>query len=61
MDAYNNVETWAKPEKPPISVNWMFMHPITYKVPKGVVLIISPFNYPLWLCISPLVRFCFPV
>ncbi|KAJ7940200.1 NAD-aldehyde dehydrogenase [Mycena leptocephala] len=54
MDAYNNVETWAKPEKPPISVNWMFMHPITYKVPKGVVLIISPFNYPLWLCISPL-------
>ncbi|KAJ6531227.1 aldehyde dehydrogenase [Mycena capillaripes] len=54
MEAYKNVETWAKPEKPALSINWMFMHPVTYKEPKGVVLIISPFNYPLWLCASPL-------
>ncbi|KAJ7685591.1 NAD-aldehyde dehydrogenase [Mycena polygramma] len=54
MDAYKNFETWAKPEKPALSVNWMFMRPVTYKEPKGVVLIISPFNYPLWLCIGPL-------
>ncbi|KAJ6531647.1 NAD-aldehyde dehydrogenase [Mycena vulgaris] len=54
MDAYKNVETWAKPEKPPLNVNFMFMRPVTYKEPKGVVLIISPFNYPLWLCISPM-------
>ncbi|KAJ7461546.1 NAD-aldehyde dehydrogenase [Mycena latifolia] len=54
MDAYKNVESWAKPEKPALSVNFMFMRPVTYKEPKGVVLIISPFNYPLWLCIAPL-------
>ncbi|KAF7337964.1 Aldehyde dehydrogenase [Mycena venus] len=54
MEAYKNVESWAKPEKPPLSVNWMFMRPVMYKEPKGVVLIISPFNYPLWLCASPL-------
>ncbi|KAJ7024307.1 NAD-aldehyde dehydrogenase [Mycena alexandri] len=54
MDAYKNVETWAKPERPARSVNFMFMNPVTYKEPKGVVLIISPFNYPMWLCFSPL-------
>lgn len=54
LDAYKNVETWAKPEKPARSVNFMFMRPVTHKEPKGVILIISPFNYPLFLCISPL-------
>lgn len=33
------------------------MRPVIYKVPKGVVLIISPFNYPIWLSLGPLVRF----
>ncbi|KAJ7172042.1 NAD-aldehyde dehydrogenase [Mycena filopes] len=54
MEAYKNVETWAKPDKPARSINWMFMTPLVYKEPKGVVLIISPFNYPMWLCFSPL-------
>ncbi|KAF7322368.1 hypothetical protein HMN09_00014700 [Mycena chlorophos] len=54
MDAYNNVEKWAAPEKPARNLNFMFMSPVTYKQPKGVVLIISPFNYPLWLLMSPL-------
>ncbi|KAJ7137790.1 NAD-dependent aldehyde dehydrogenase [Mycena epipterygia] len=54
MEAYRSVETWAKPEKPPLSLSFAFMRPVTYKEPKGVVLIISPFNYPLWLCMSPL-------
>ncbi|KAJ7137785.1 aldehyde dehydrogenase [Mycena epipterygia] len=54
MEAYRNVETWAKPEKAPLTLNFALMRPVTYKEPKGVVLIITPFNYPLWLCMSPL-------
>ncbi|KAJ7112386.1 NAD-aldehyde dehydrogenase [Mycena crocata] len=54
MEAYKSVETWAKPDKPPMNINFTFMRPVTYKVPKGVVLIVSPFNYPLWLCMSPM-------
>ncbi|KAJ6618864.1 NAD-aldehyde dehydrogenase [Mycena sp. CBHHK59/15] len=53
MDAYKNIDAWVKPEKPALAFNYMFMRPATHKEPKGVVLIISPFNYPLWLCISP--------
>ncbi|KAJ6502092.1 NAD-aldehyde dehydrogenase [Mycena sanguinolenta] len=54
LDAYKNVESWVKPEKPALSLTWMFMRPTVLKEPKGVVLIISPFNYPLWLCVSPM-------
>lgn len=32
------------------------MRAIIYKEAKGVVLVIGPFNYPLWLTIGPLVR-----
>ncbi|KAF8190927.1 aldehyde dehydrogenase [Mycena galopus ATCC 62051] len=53
MDAYKNIDSWVKPEKPPLSVPWMFVRPVMYKEPKGVVLIISAFNLPLWLCASP--------
>ncbi|KDQ58413.1 hypothetical protein JAAARDRAFT_128720, partial [Jaapia argillacea MUCL 33604] len=51
--AYYGVEKWAKPEKPPLSINWTAMRPVTRKEPKGVVLIISPFNYPIWLSLAP--------
>ncbi|KAK7038096.1 aldehyde dehydrogenase [Favolaschia claudopus] len=54
MDAYKNIESWAKPEKPSLSVNWMFSRPVITKEPKGVCLIISPFNYPMWLVGPPL-------
>ncbi|KAJ7749555.1 NAD-aldehyde dehydrogenase [Mycena maculata] len=54
MEAYKNVESWAKPDKPSFNVNFVFMRPLTIKEPKGVVLIISPFNYPLWLCVTPM-------
>ncbi|KAF8142975.1 NAD-dependent aldehyde dehydrogenase [Mycena galopus ATCC 62051] len=53
MDAYKNIDSWVKPDKPPLSVPWLFVRPVMYKEPKGVVLIISAFNYPLWLCASP--------
>lgn len=53
--AYNNVEKWAKPEKAPFSLNFAAMRPVVYKEPKGAVLIISPFNYPLWLSLQIMV------
>jgi hypothetical protein len=55
-DAYNNVEKWAKPERVPFSLDSSFTRPTIRKDPKGVVLIIVPFNYPIFLALSPLVR-----
>ncbi|KAG6818812.1 hypothetical protein H0H93_001417 [Arthromyces matolae] len=51
LNAYNNLEKWAKPEKPGFHINFTVMRPVIYKEAKGVVLIISPFNYPLWLTV----------
>jgi len=31
------------------------MNPTIYKEPKGVVLVISPFNYPMFLSVLPVV------
>ena len=54
-DAYNNVEKWSKPEKAPFSLNFAAMRPVVFKEAKGAVLIISPFNYPLWLSLPLMV------
>ena len=54
-----NVEKWSKPIRPPFSLNFFAMQPLIRKEPKGVVLIISPFNYPVYLTLAPLVcTFC---
>ncbi|KAF9557043.1 NAD-dependent aldehyde dehydrogenase [Agrocybe pediades] len=50
----NNVDEWAKPTKPPFSLNFTPMRPVIRKEPKGTVLIISPFNYPVFLTLGPL-------
>lgn len=52
---YDNVDKWVKPEKPSFSMNFSPMRRVVYKEPKGVVLIITPFNYPLWLTLGPLI------
>ncbi|KAL1746011.1 Aldehyde/histidinol dehydrogenase [Schizophyllum fasciatum] len=49
-----NFKDWAKPEKAPFDMNFFAMKPKALKVPKGVVLAITPFNYPLWLVVTPL-------
>ncbi|KAI0261624.1 NAD-aldehyde dehydrogenase [Gloeopeniophorella convolvens] len=54
MGAYHSVAKWAKPDHPPWSFNWFTMKPTIRKEPKGAVLIISPFNYPMWLLLGPL-------
>ncbi|CAE7171007.1 unnamed protein product, partial [Rhizoctonia solani] len=53
VDVYKSVDKWARPEKAPFSLNFAPMNPVVRKEPKGVVLIISPFNYPLWLALGP--------
>ncbi|THH14250.1 hypothetical protein EW146_g6054 [Bondarzewia mesenterica] len=52
--AYDNVTKWSKTERASWSFNWFLMKPTLRKEPKGVVLIISPFNYPIWLSLGPL-------
>ncbi|KLO16920.1 aldehyde dehydrogenase [Schizopora paradoxa] len=54
VEAYNHVERWAKTERAPFSMNYFAMGPKIRKEPKGIVLIISPFNYPAWLCLGPM-------
>lgn len=54
LGAYKSVNAWAKPEKAPFSINFGAMKGRIRKEPKGVILIIIPFNYPIWLTMVPL-------
>lgn len=54
--AYYGVDKWSKQERPPFSLNFAAMRPVIRKEAKGIVLIISPFNYPIWTALGPLVR-----
>ena len=52
---FDNFEKWAKPEGAELSI-YFGARPQVRKEPKGVVLIFVPFNYPIILLMSPLVR-----
>ncbi|OJA12078.1 hypothetical protein AZE42_02179 [Rhizopogon vesiculosus] len=53
--AYDRVEKWARTEKAPFNINFFAFRPVIRKEPKGVVLSISPFNYPVWLALGPII------
>ncbi|KAM5544775.1 hypothetical protein V8D89_001673, partial [Ganoderma adspersum] len=53
--AYDNVEKWVRPQNAPFGVNWFAMKPRLVAEPKGVVLVISPFNVPIFLTMTPLI------
>ncbi|KAI0763354.1 aldehyde dehydrogenase [Trametes elegans] len=53
--AYDSIETWTREHAPDFSPNWFFMSPRLKPEPKGVVLMIAPFNYPLFLLLVPLI------
>ncbi|KAI1782099.1 Aldehyde/histidinol dehydrogenase [Ganoderma leucocontextum] len=53
--AYSSVNKWAAPKRAEFDLSWWFMGPKHRAEPKGVVLIISPFNCPVMLALSPLV------
>lgn len=55
-DIFDNFEKWAKPESVELSI-YVAARPHIRKEPKGVVLIFVPFNYPIMLLMSPLVRY----
>ncbi|KAI0048149.1 NAD-aldehyde dehydrogenase [Auriscalpium vulgare] len=50
---YDNVAKWSKPEYAAWSRNWFAMKPKVLKEPKGVALIIGPFNYPIFCTLNP--------
>ncbi|KAF9912220.1 hypothetical protein BX616_010380 [Lobosporangium transversale] len=51
-----NLETWAKDEKTkPVLVNRLGTKCFMRKQPKGAVMIISPWNYPVYLLLAPFV------
>lgn len=53
--AIKHLRTWAKPQKAALSLEQLPAKARIYAEPLGVVLIISPWNYPFQLMISPLV------
>ena len=56
--AYKNIKTWTKASGPTNwTLDWAPFSPTVRKQPAGVVLIITPFNFPLWT-LAPLVS-CF--
>ncbi|KDQ07573.1 hypothetical protein BOTBODRAFT_38660 [Botryobasidium botryosum FD-172 SS1] len=52
---YQSVEKWAKPEGIPFDFNFFLAKPKIVKEPKGTVLIIGPFNFPILCTIRPLI------
>ncbi len=53
-DAMVNVHRWMRPERRPASILFWPASSRVYWQPKGVVLIISPWNYPLLLTVGAL-------
>ncbi|KAI0035789.1 NAD-aldehyde dehydrogenase [Vararia minispora EC-137] len=51
---YDGVAKWAKTESAPFSTAWFPMKPQIRKEPKGVVLVITPFNYVITLSMCPI-------
>jgi aldehyde dehydrogenase (NAD+) len=54
-EAVANIYKWTKTTKPPFNLNWTPMNPRLRREPKGVILMVVPFNFPLFLTVSPLV------
>jgi acyl-CoA reductase-like NAD-dependent aldehyde dehydrogenase len=50
-----HIKAWAKPKRTSVSLNLFPASARIYPEPLGVVLIISPWNYPFQLAISPLI------
>ncbi|KAH7106672.1 NAD-dependent aldehyde dehydrogenase [Auriculariales sp. MPI-PUGE-AT-0066] len=46
---------WTAPERAPFSLNWRLSAPTIYRESKGTVLIVGPFNYPVYSNFMPLI------
>lgn len=54
VEAYHSVKKWSATEKAAFSPTYFAMNPAIRKEPKGVVLVIAPFNYPVLLLLGPM-------
>jgi aldehyde dehydrogenase (NAD+) len=54
-DAIKNLNKWMKPKRVKTPIYLSLAKSLIYSQPKGVVLIISPWNYPFQLMMSPLI------
>ncbi|KZO93257.1 aldehyde dehydrogenase [Calocera viscosa TUFC12733] len=52
ISAINDLDEWAKPLVPTVSDRYHSYKPVLYKVPKGVILLITPWNYPIALTLG---------
>ncbi|KIM65529.1 hypothetical protein SCLCIDRAFT_22701 [Scleroderma citrinum Foug A] len=55
LSSAEKLEEWTKPEHPNVPESQRSWKPTIYKAPKGTVLIISPWNYPIILTFQPLI------
>ncbi|OBZ77611.1 Aldehyde dehydrogenase family 3 member B1 [Grifola frondosa] len=55
LGAAEHLEEWAKPEKPEVAAWRSTWDTTAYKCPKGLALIIAPWNYPFVLVMNPFV------
>jgi len=53
--AIRHLERWMRPQRVPTPMGFLGSRAWIRQEPKGVVLIISPWNYPLYLTLGPLV------
>ncbi|KDQ10042.1 hypothetical protein BOTBODRAFT_504647 [Botryobasidium botryosum FD-172 SS1] len=55
LRAYNEVDAWAKPEGVKFDFNFFVTRPKILKEPKGTVLLVGPFNFPIFSTFKPLI------
>ncbi|GAA96482.1 uncharacterized protein L969DRAFT_49510 [Mixia osmundae IAM 14324] len=53
--ACKNVKKWAKPSSVSTTIGWVGVRPKIIHDPLGVILCLSPWNYPLTLSIGPII------
>ncbi|MBW0498921.1 hypothetical protein O181_038636 [Austropuccinia psidii MF-1] len=53
--AYKNLKSWLTPQNVKTELVWLAAKPKVYHEPKGVVLIIGAWNYPLAVLLGPLI------
>ncbi|KAH7098729.1 NAD-dependent aldehyde dehydrogenase [Auriculariales sp. MPI-PUGE-AT-0066] len=55
LAAHSYLKKWTAPERAPFSLNWRLSAPTIYRESKGTVLIVGPFNYPVYSNFMPLI------
>ncbi|KAG8949956.1 hypothetical protein FRC00_007906 [Tulasnella sp. 408] len=54
MHVLKHIDSWTQTKKAPFDIMWYVMSPKVRQEPRGVVLIIAPFNYPIYTSLMPM-------